>query len=134
MGCASQLRRARHGDLSLDFNRGYVANFSRSEDPTEQDDKKIISITRWGIFTKTILEISDKNIDVKEIGGNDEIVVSVLAHKNQREIFIGDQLLYRSNVVIDADREKASVFVTCEAAVIICIGGERKRHGGGAYF
>ena len=37
----------------------------------EQDDKEIISITRWGIFTKTVLEISHKNIDIEEIGGND---------------------------------------------------------------
>ena len=72
----------------------------------EQGEKKILSITRWGIFTKTILEISDKNIDIKEIGGNDEIVVSVLADKGKTNIFIDDQLLYRSNVVIDRDRER----------------------------
>ena len=66
----------------------------------EQDDEKIISITRWGIFTKTILKISNKNLDIEEIGGNDEIVVSVLADKNKSDIFIDDQL-YISNVVID---------------------------------
>jgi FAD/FMN-containing dehydrogenase len=72
----------------------------------EQGEKKIISITRWGVFTKTILEIADKNIDIKEIGGNDEIVVSILADNNQANIFARDKLLYRSNVVSNANRER----------------------------
>ena len=72
----------------------------------EQGEKKIISITRWGIFTKTILEISNKNIDIKEVGGNDEIVVSVLVDKNEANIFNDDQLLYKSNVVVDRNRER----------------------------
>jgi FAD/FMN-containing dehydrogenase len=72
----------------------------------EQSEKKIISITRWGVFTKTILEIADKNIDVIEIGGNDEIVVSVLVDNTQKEIFAGDQLLYTSNMVSNRDLER----------------------------
>jgi hypothetical protein len=72
----------------------------------EQNGKKIISITRWGIFTKKILEIADKNIDIVEIGGNDEIVISALADKNQTNIFTSDQLLYTSNVVSNKDRER----------------------------
>jgi hypothetical protein len=72
----------------------------------EQGEKKIISITRWGMFTKTILEIADKNINITEIGGNDEIVVSILVDENQTNIFPSDQLLYKSNVVSNTARER----------------------------
>ena len=70
----------------------------------EEEDKKIISITRWGVFTKTILDIADANFDIIEIGGNDEIVVSVLLGKNQQNLFRNDDLLYESRVVTDPYR------------------------------
>jgi FAD/FMN-containing dehydrogenase len=71
-----------------------------------QKDKKIIGIKRWGAFTKTILEIADKEIDILEIGGNDEILVSVLMDKNQKNIFTHDELLYESTVVSKPDRNR----------------------------
>jgi hypothetical protein len=71
----------------------------------QQGEKKIISVTRWGVFTKTILEIAYKNIDIYEIGGNDEIVVSVLSKKNQQNIS-EEQLLYSSTVVSNSGLER----------------------------
>ena len=72
----------------------------------EQGDQKIVGITRWGAFTKTILGIAAKDIDISEIGGNDEIIVSVLTHKDESRIFAGDNLLYTSKVVTKNDRER----------------------------
>jgi FAD/FMN-containing dehydrogenase len=72
----------------------------------EQGDQKIISITRWGAFTKTVLEIADKDIDIIEIGGNDEIVVSVLTDKNKQSDLTEGQLLYESSVVTAPNRER----------------------------
>ena len=69
----------------------------------KEGDKKIIAITRWGAFTNTILEIADKNLEVVEIGGNDEIVVSVLKGNNEKDLF-GDELLYESKIVTQPDR------------------------------
>ena len=72
----------------------------------EDGEKKIISITRWGAFTNTILQIADKNdLEILEIGGNDEIVVSVLSG-NSGEIVLSDELLYESRVVTRADRRR----------------------------
>src|SRR5258706_10607203 len=71
----------------------------------EQGDKKLVGITRWGVFTKTILEIADKNIDINEIGGNDEIVISVLTDNNQTN-FTDDELLYESNIVSKTDHKR----------------------------
>jgi hypothetical protein len=76
----------------------------------EKGDKKIIGIKRWGAFTKTILEIADKEINILEIGGNDEILVSVLMDKNQKTKFTSDELLYESNVVSQPDL-KRNVYV-----------------------
>jgi hypothetical protein len=71
----------------------------------EEGDKKIISITRWGAFTNTILEIADNHLEIVEIGGNDEIVVSVLTDKKGERIFT-DELLYESRVVTQPDRSR----------------------------
>jgi hypothetical protein len=72
----------------------------------EQGDQKIASITRWGAFTKTIIDIADKDIGIIEIGGNDEIIVSILTNKDESGIFPDDNLLYTSNVVTQSDRER----------------------------
>jgi FAD/FMN-containing dehydrogenase len=71
----------------------------------EQGNKKLISVTRWGVFTKTILELREKNIDIIEIGGNDEIAVSVLNKKKDFH-FPSGELLYSSRVVTDNDVER----------------------------
>jgi FAD/FMN-containing dehydrogenase len=70
----------------------------------EEGDRKIISITRWGVFTKTISVLKDKNIDIIEIGGNDEIVVSVLADTNSKNVTNEGELLYTSRVVTKPNR------------------------------
>lgn len=72
----------------------------------EQSDRKIISITRWGMFTKTIAALADKNINIVEIGGNDEIVVSLLMDNEQSNPFKGNQLLYKSNIVSNKKIER----------------------------
>ncbi len=69
----------------------------------QQADKKIIGIKRWGAFTKAILEMADKDVNILEIGGNDEIVVSVLMDRNAKSNFT-NELLYESVVVSKPDR------------------------------
>ncbi|HEY0769225.1 MAG TPA: hypothetical protein VGD31_02755, partial [Sphingobacteriaceae bacterium] len=65
----------------------------------ELGDQKIIGITRWGAFTKTVLENADKNIAIQEIGGNDEIVISVIAEAEEHADLMSGQLLYDSRIV-----------------------------------
>jgi hypothetical protein len=65
----------------------------------QERDKKIIGIKRWGAFTKTILSIAGKKIDILEIGGNDEILVSVLVEGNKESNLAHYELLYESLVV-----------------------------------
>lgn len=67
----------------------------------EEKNKKILSIPRWGAFTTNLLKISPKNIEILEIGGNDEIVVSALSNESQNNNFDNTKLLYKSNVVTD---------------------------------
>ncbi|NOS56361.1 MAG: dehydrogenase, partial [Cyclobacteriaceae bacterium] len=67
----------------------------------QEGEKKIIGIKRWGSFTKTILSIADQNIDILEIGGNDEILVSVLVERKEKSNLDHYELLYESLVVSD---------------------------------
>jgi len=69
----------------------------------DQNNKKLIGITRWGAFTRAILELCDKDIQIHEIGGNDEIVVSVLLDKSRQMDFKNMAVLYESAVVTDED-------------------------------
>jgi FAD/FMN-containing dehydrogenase len=72
----------------------------------KQGNKKIIGIARWGEFTKTILKIADKKLDIIEIGGNDEILVSLLMNTNQNSMFNNVDLLYESKVVSNEGRKR----------------------------
>ncbi|MCX2739911.1 FAD-binding oxidoreductase [Pontibacter anaerobius] len=63
------------------------------------DDKKIISIPRWGVFTSTLLELKNTNFEIIEIGGNDEIAVSVLVDNLKSVDFDQVDRLYESRVV-----------------------------------
>ncbi|HEY0262029.1 MAG TPA: FAD-dependent oxidoreductase [Chitinophagales bacterium] len=71
-----------------------------------QGDKKLISITRWGAFTKSILALSKNDITISEIGGNDEIVVSFLVDKSRNIHFGNTELLYKSKVVTNDNVER----------------------------
>jgi hypothetical protein len=72
----------------------------------EEGDKKIIGIARWGAFTKTILEICNAEIEITEIGGNDEILVSIITTGNENMDLNNDALLYSSKIVTDPKRER----------------------------
>jgi len=65
----------------------------------EQNNKKLLSIPRWGAFTTNLLKLCQKDIEILEIGGNDEIVVSALSNESQNNNFDNTKLLYKSNVV-----------------------------------
>jgi hypothetical protein len=49
------------------------------------------------------LDLCEQNIEIEEIGGNDEIVVSVLLNKTQQLDFKNLKPLYESVVVTDSD-------------------------------
>lgn len=68
----------------------------------EQGSKKIISVSRWGPFTTNLLSLCDKEIEILEIGGNDEIAVSVLLEENKPFVVDGE-FLYKSSVVTRPD-------------------------------
>jgi hypothetical protein len=72
----------------------------------ETGDKKIISIPRWGTFTKSILELCDTEMDIVEVGGNDEILVSVITDTSDNIDSNNEALLYKSRIVTAPDRER----------------------------
>jgi hypothetical protein len=52
-----------------------------------------------------VLDLASKDIDISEIGGNDEIVVSILTRKDENQ-FDESNLLYKSRIVTESDRER----------------------------
>ena len=69
----------------------------------EQGDKRIIGITRWGAFTKTMLALSKTDINLGDISGNDEITVSIIRKTSQTFKPIHADLLYNSAIVTNDD-------------------------------
>jgi len=67
-----------------------------------QGNDKVISITRWNEFTKTMNKISSLNIDINDISGNDEIAVSLIMNSSNIENFFNDKLLYESAIVTNS--------------------------------
>jgi hypothetical protein len=72
----------------------------------QRGSESLISIPRWGAFTENVLEIAKANINVKEIGGNDQIVVSVLTENDAKNVFKSAEMLYESRLVTDPTRER----------------------------
>ncbi len=73
---------------------------------SQKNNKKILSITRWGEFTKAMIRLSNSDITIEEIGGNDEIIVSVIAPKDGTMAFVKRELLYKSAVVSRTDKTR----------------------------
>lgn len=71
----------------------------------EQGGEKIVAIQRWGTFTKTVLELAEEEMTIREIGGNDEIVVSVL-QSAQSSVLLEGELLYESGVVSNPTQKR----------------------------
>jgi len=76
----------------------------------EQDSAKVVGITRWGAFTTTLIELSEYDIEIEEISGNDEIVVSVLMQDSEILNGLGSELLYSSRMVTN-DQVKRDVYL-----------------------
>ncbi len=76
-----------------------------------QNEKQIISIPRWGEFTKTLIEISNKNIIIHNISGNDEIAVSIITNKDVDLEFNGFSALYESRIVSQKDLKRIVYFL-----------------------
>jgi FAD/FMN-containing dehydrogenase len=65
----------------------------------KEGDKMILSITRWRAFTEELKKLSDLDITIYEIAGNDEIAVSLIMDKSQMLTNPKTELLYESKVV-----------------------------------
>ncbi|MET0759458.1 MAG: FAD-dependent oxidoreductase [Flavobacterium sp.] len=65
----------------------------------KEGDKMIISITRWGVFTEVLKKLSNQNITIHEISGNDEIAISVIMNQSQRVTYKNVKKLYESRIV-----------------------------------
>jgi FAD/FMN-containing dehydrogenase len=74
-----------------------------------REEKQIIAVPRWGAFTKTLTSLSDSTLVIHEIGGNDEIAVSVLLDKTSTLDFYEAEILYESKVVTN-DALKREVY------------------------
>ncbi len=78
---------------------------------SHEEDESLIGITRWGAFTETILLLSKSNLRINEIGGNDEIAVSVLVDEGKSLEFDGAEFLYESSVVTNTQRKRLVVLL-----------------------
>ncbi|WP_281336303.1 FAD-binding oxidoreductase [Flavobacterium eburneipallidum] len=65
-------------------------------------DKMIIAVTRWEAFTGEVIKLSNHNMKIYEISGNDEIVVSAILSNNQEIIPNNIKLLYKSEIATNS--------------------------------
>ena len=72
----------------------------------QEDSSQILSITRWGPFTETMKLLANYDIDIVEISGNDEILVSVIMQSGATLSTENSELLYYSEVVTEASLQR----------------------------
>jgi FAD/FMN-containing dehydrogenase len=74
-------------------------------------NKMIIAITRWASFTTEIIKLSNQDLKIYEISGNDEISVSTIT-RNQQEIYSSDiKFLYQSKIVTNDSLKRNLYFL-----------------------
>lgn len=72
----------------------------------QEDSSQILSITRWGPFTETMKLLADYELDIVEISGNDEIVVSIIMPTGATLNTENSELLYLSKVVTEESLQR----------------------------
>ncbi|PWA04356.1 FAD-binding oxidoreductase [Flavobacterium psychrotolerans] len=72
-------------------------------------DKMIIAITRWEAFTTEIIKLSNQDVKIYEISGNDEIAVSAIMNNSQKINSKNIKLLYKSRIVTN-DNLKRNIY------------------------
>ncbi|WP_310559739.1 FAD-dependent oxidoreductase [Flavobacterium sp.] len=91
-------------------------------------DKMIIAITRWASFTTEIIKLSNQDLKIYEISGNDEISVSTITG-NQQEINSNDiKLLYQSKIVTN-DSVKRNLYFLPVGKLLPFIKNVLRTHG-----
>ncbi|RKR08286.1 FAD/FMN-containing dehydrogenase [Flavobacterium sp. 90] len=73
------------------------------------NDKMIIAVTRWGAFTTEMIKLSNQDVKIYEISGNDEIAVSTIMDNSKNINLANTKLLYQSGIVTD-DKLKRNVY------------------------
>jgi hypothetical protein len=87
----------------------------------EQGNKRLMGITRWGAFTSTVKTLCNKDIQIHDIAGNDEIVVSIILKKSQPLVFNKMNVLYKSAIVTHPDLTRLVCLVpVTELVPFIC--------------
>lgn len=72
-------------------------------------NKMIIAVTRWEIFTTEMIKLSNQNVKIYEISGNDEIAVSTIMNNSQEINSKNSKLLYKSRIVTN-DNLKRNIY------------------------
>ncbi|MCA6074840.1 FAD-binding oxidoreductase [Fulvivirga sedimenti] len=79
-----------------------------------EGNEYILAITRWGAFTETMLTLTSSNMIIRDIGGNDEIAVSVILNKDQDLEFSDAEILYTSELVTQPDQKRMVVLMNVD--------------------
>ena len=77
----------------------------------KQNSSYLIGVTRWGAFTEKMIDLSNLDIEIHDISGNDEIVVSVLGNTAKNISYNDAVLLYESEVVTDSQLKRSVIIL-----------------------
>jgi FAD/FMN-containing dehydrogenase len=97
----------------------YVLASSSEEIPTnnkikvisKKDSTYLLAIERWGAFTTNVIKLADEDIQLHSIGGNDEILVSIIAPKDSKLHSNEIKKLYESNIVTNNNYKRLVYFM-----------------------
>ncbi|MDI6048819.1 FAD-binding oxidoreductase [Flavobacterium sp. XS2P24] len=74
-------------------------------------NKMIITVTRWEAFTTEMIKLSNQNVKIYEISGNDEVAVSVIMNNSQEINSKNITLLYKSRIVTNDNLKRDIYFL-----------------------
>jgi hypothetical protein len=79
--------------------------------PALPGGRSLISVPRWGGFSALVPKLAERGVRFVELGGNDDIAISVLLPRGRRLPRALGQHLFDSRLVTDPQRMRSVLFV-----------------------
>jgi hypothetical protein len=70
------------------------------------DEELLLSIPRWGEFTKAVTELAHYDLEYRDISGNQLIVMSLLSEPTNDKTLVASQTIFSTQLVSNQSRQR----------------------------
>ena len=92
------------------------------------DKEAILSIPRWGEFTRTLAQLNTLEIQLKDISGNGRIAVSFISDADQAQTLAASQVLFADPLVSNKEKQRTVVMTQTNTLLALLNDAKSKQY------